>query len=409
MTPLKSLKEKKTIMQSIRRATLGGLVLGLALSACGGSAAPPATVEVTRVVNGTPQTVVITATPEASLPEGSVQINGAGATFPLPVYTEWTYAYQYVDPSVSINYQGIGSGGGKKAIIDGTVDFAGSDSLLTQDEYTAGGDLQMYPAVAGAEVMIFNIDGITADDPPLVFSRDILVGIYDGSIKTWDDPAITALNPDLASKLPGASITAVHRSDGSGTTEIFTRTLSSISQDWADNVGFGPSVEWPVDKAGNGIGGKGNQGVAAAVQNTPNSVGYVELSYAVSNKITFAQLQNKAGNTLSATADTLQSAMADFAGSFSPELTAVIVDAPGDNSWPIAGYTYLVLHTQWSGDCVKAQKLLEYVDWTLTDDGAAQRASDLGYAVLPDAVRAQVLAKLGEVTCDGNPVMAMGN
>jgi len=371
-------------MLSFRRVLLGSLILGLALSACGGG-------------SGTQ--------PSGDLPAGSVQINGAGATFPLPVYTEWTYAYQSVDPSVSINYQGIGSGGGKKAIIDGTVDFAGSDSLLTQDEYAAGKDLQMYPAVAGAEVMIYNIDGVTSDDPPVIFSRDVLVGIYDGSIKTWSDPAITALNPDLATKLPNASITAVHRSDGSGTTEIFTRTLSSISQDWADNVGFGPSVEWPVDKAGNGIGGKGNQGVAAAVQNTPNSVGYVELSYAVSNKIPFAQLQNKAGNTLNATADTLQSAMADFADAFTPELTAVIVDAPGPQSWPIAGYTYLVLHTQWSGDCVKAQKLLEYINWTLTDPAAAKRAADLGYATLPDSVRSQVLDKLSQVTCDGKAVM----
>jgi len=376
-------------MLSFRRVMLGSLILGLALSACGGG-------------SGTQ--------PSGELPAGSVQINGAGATFPLPVYSEWTYAYQNVDPSVSINYQGIGSGGGKKAIIDGTVDFAGSDSLLTPDEYAAGKDLQMYPAVAGAEVMIYNIDGVTSDDPPVIFSREALVGIYDGSIKTWSDPAITALNPDLASKLPNASITAVHRSDGSGTTEIFTRTLSSISQDWADKVGFGPSIEWPVDKAGNGIGGKGNQGVAAAVQNTPNSVGYVELSYAVSNKIPFAQLQNKAGNTLNATADTLQSAMADFADAFTPELTAVIVDGPGPQSWPIAGYTYLVLHTQWSGNCIKAEKLLEYIDWTLTDPAAAKRAADLGYATLPDSVRLQVLDKLNQVTCDGKAVMpGIGN
>lgn len=388
MFPSISTKEKKTTMFSIRRALLGSLILGLALSACGGGSG---------------------AQPSGDLPAGSVQINGAGATFPLPVYTEWTYAYQYVDPSVSVNYQGIGSGGGKKAIVDGTVDFAGSDSLLGQDEYDAGKDLQMYPAVAGAEVIIYTVDGLAADDPPLVFSRDILVGIYDGSINTWSDPAIAALNPAVASKLPDATITAVHRSDGSGTTEIFTRALSSISQAWADNVGFGSSVEWPVDKAGNGIGGKGNQGVAAAVQNTPNAVGYVELSYAVSNKIPYAQLQNKAGNTLDATADTLQSAMADFADAFTPELTTVIVDGPGAQSWPIAGYTYLVLHTNMSGDCVKAQKLLEYIDWTLTDPGAAKRASDLGYAVLPEAVRAKVLDKLGEVTCDGNPVMgAMG-
>jgi phosphate transport system substrate-binding protein len=134
-------------------------------------------------------------------------------------------------------------------------------------------------------------------------------------------------------------------------------------------------------------------------------VGYVELSYAVANKIAFAQLQNRAGNTLNATADTLQSAMADFAGAFTPQLTTVIVDGSGEQSWPIAGYTYLVLHTQWSGDCVKAHKLLEYINWTLTDPGAAKRASDLGYAVLPDAVRSQVLDRLSQVTCDGNPVM----
>jgi phosphate transport system substrate-binding protein len=238
------------------------VLASMILAACGTPAATPQTVTVvqTQVVN---QVQIVPATPDASmatLPAGSVQINGAGATFPLPIYTEWTYAYSYVDPAVVINYQGIGSGGGKKAIVDGTVDFAGSDSLLSQDEYDAGKDLQMYPAVAGAEVMIYNVEGLAPDDPPLVFSREVLVGIYDGTINTWNDPAITALNPDVASKLPNATITAVHRSDGSGTTEIFTRTLSSISQSWTDNVGFGSSVEWPVDKAGNGIGGKGNQG-----------------------------------------------------------------------------------------------------------------------------------------------------
>jgi phosphate transport system substrate-binding protein len=395
-------------MRSSKRVLFAcSLVIALVLTACGPSA--PQTIVVTQMVAGTPQTVVITATPQPESPAlaaGSVQLNGAGATFPLPVYTEWTYAYQYVDPSVAVNYQGIGSGGGKKAIVDRTVDFAGSDSLLKDEEYQAGGDLQMYPMLAGAVVPIYNIDGVTADDPVLILSREVLVGIYDGSISKWNDPAITALNPDLAAKLPAASITAVHRSDGSGTTEIFTNSLSAFSSDWASNVGAGSSVEWPVDKIGSGIGGKGNQGVAAAVQNTPNSIGYVELSYAVSNAITFAKMINKSGATVVADAASLQSAMADFAGSFDEHLTTKIVDGDGAGSWPIAGYTYLILHTQSMDDCAKASALLDYIHWTLTDAGAAQRASDLGYAVLPTAVRDLVMAKLGEVTCNGSPVMA---
>jgi phosphate transport system substrate-binding protein len=352
--------------------------------------------------------VVVTATPEAqptTLPEGSVQINGAGATFPLPVYTQWTYAYQYVDPSVAINYQGIGSGGGKKAIVDGTVDFAGSDSLVSDEEYTNGKDLQMYPVLAGAVVPVYNI-AFTAenkDNKVLILDRATLVGIYNATITKWNDPAIVALNPDLKDLLPDAKITAVHRSDGSGTTELFTKSLASFSEDW--KAGGASSVEWPVDKAGNGVGGKGNPGVAAVVQNTPNSIGYVELSYAISNKIAFASMVNKAGKTVVASGETVEAAMADFADKFTDKLTNTIVDAPGDNSWPIAGYTYLVLHTTSMTDCTKAEKLLQYINWSLTDAGAAKVASDLGYSVLPEAVQKQVIAKLSEVTCSGNPVL----
>ena len=384
-------------------------IAALVLSACA-TATPQAavisTVEVTRVVAGTPQTIIITTTPAptnppaaATLPAGSVQINGAGATFPLPVYTEWIYAYQYVDPSVTLNYQGIGSGGGKKAIIDNTVDFAGSDSLLTDAEYTSGKDLQMYPMVAGAVVPIYNVTGVTQT---LTLDGNVLVGIYNATITKWNDPAITALNPGI--KLPEASITAVHRSDGSGTTELFTKALASFSDTWKNGPGSGTSVEWPVDKAGNGIGGKGNQGVAASVQNTPNSIGYVELSYAIANKIPYANMINKAGNTVTANADNLASAIADFANTFTNNLTNTIVDGPGAKSWPIAGYTYIILHTTSMTDCVKAQKLVQYLKWSLTDAGAAKRAGDLGYSVLPDAVRSQVLAKLGAVTCNGAAV-----
>jgi phosphate transport system substrate-binding protein len=394
------------------------VIISFLLSACASPAATPQTVEViktvqvevTKIVAGTPvvQQVMITATSEAKpteLPKGSVTLNGAGATFPLPIYTDWNYAYQYVDPSVVLNYQGIGSGGGKKAIIDNTVDYAGSDSLLKDEEYTAGKDLQMYPMLAGAVVPIYNLEGLAAGDPALILDGATVAGIYSGKIKNWNDPAIVALNPGLAAKLPNKPITAVHRSDGSGTTEIFTKYLASSNQDWKDSVGASSAVEWPVDKSGNGIGGKGNAGVAAAVQNTPDSVGYVELNYAVANNILFAQLVNQAGKTVTANADSLASAMSDFAGSFSDKLTADIENGTGAGSWPISGYTYLVLHTTSMQDCTKAQKLLEFIKWALNDPAAAERAGKLGYSVLTADVRDKVMSKLGELTCNGQKVM----
>jgi phosphate transport system substrate-binding protein len=395
-------------MSQNRFSIVAGLT-AVALLATACASATPAAVEVTREVN---QTVVVTPTSgpasATSLPAGSVKITGAGATFPLPVYSAWTYAYQYVDPAVLINYQGIGSGGGKKAIIDGTVDFAGSDSLLKDEEYASGKDLQMYPMIAGAVVTVYNIkwakdipSGTTL--PALVLDRQTLVDIYNAKVTKWNDAKILAVNPGLADYLPDAGITAVHRSDGSGTTEIFTKSLTSFSTEWT--AGGASAIEWPVDKAGNGMGGKGNQGVAAAVINTPNAIGYVELSYAISNGMAYASLINKAGQTVVANADSLNAAMSDFAGAFSDKLTATIVDAPGAGSWPIAGYTYIILHTTSMTDCVKAQKLLAFLRWALTDPAAAKQASDLGYSVLPTAVRDTVLGKLGEVTCQGSPVL----
>ena len=363
------------------------LVLTVILSAC----APSPSV--------TTPTIQSSTQPAAA----SIQLTGSGATFPEPLYKEWIFAYAYVNPAAAINYQGIGSGGGKKAIIDGTVDFAGSDSLLADADYTAGKDLQMYPTVAGAVVLMYNIPGIAATDPALVLDGPTLVGIYNGTIKNWNDPAIVKLNSNLATKLPDKSITAVHRSDGSGTTEIFTKALTSFDPAW--KAGGAQSVEWPVDKAGNGIGGKGSAGVAAAVQNTPNSLGYVELSYVVSNKITFASMVNKAGQTVVASLASTQAAVDDFANAFDAHLNAVIVNAPGQNSWPIAGYTYLILHTQNMQDCVKAQALVSFWKWALTDANAAKRASDLGYAPLTQAVQSAVLAKMGEVTCNGQKVL----
>src|SRR5258708_5978338 len=252
---------------------------------------PP--IEVTKIVAGTPVTVIITATPgptampeATALPAGSITLNGAGATFPDPIYSEWRFAYQYVDPSVVINYQAIGSGGGKKAIEDGTVDFAGSDSVLPATAYTTTPDLQMFPTVAGAIGAIYTIKEVTSG---LILDGPSLAGIYLGKINMWNDPAIAALNPGVT--LPAQIITTGQRSDGSGTTDNFTKYLSDVSPDWVTAVGapgHGNTVQWPVDKAGNGVGGKGSSGVAAAVQNTPYSLGYVDLSYAVANNIPFA-------------------------------------------------------------------------------------------------------------------------
>jgi phosphate transport system substrate-binding protein len=250
--------------------------------------------------------------------------------------------------------------------------------------------------------MIYNLEGAKDGDPALVLDRETLVGIYNGTVKTWNDPKIAALNPNLKN-LPAKPITAVHRSDGSGTTEIMTNALKSFHASWT--AGAGSAIEWPVDKAGNGVGGKGNQGVAAAVQNTPNSIGYVELSYAIQNKIPFASLVNQAGKTVAANAASTQAAMADFADKFSDKLTAVIVDGAGEKSYPIVGYTYLVLHTTSMSDCTKAQKILEFFKWALTDASAAKRASELGYSVLPEAVQKTVLSKFSAVTCKGQPVL----
>jgi phosphate transport system substrate-binding protein len=369
------------------------------LAACGTAATPTASQPVDTQAPGQPTTVP-SPTP---LAPGSITLNGSGSTFQAPAESEYAYAFPLVDPAVAINYQPTGSGAGKKAIIDGTVDFAGSDAVLSDQEIASGKDLQMYPFLAGATVMTYNVPELDPKGPALILDGNTLVGIYNATITKWNDPAIVALNPQLASTLPAKQITVVHRADGSGTTEIFTNALTSFSSAWT--VGHGTTINWPADKAGNGVGGNGNQGVAAAIQNTPDSIGYVEYAYAVSNKLPFAQMVNKAGKTVTASADSTKAAMTDFANAFTPQLTAVIVNAPGDASWPIAGYTYIIIHQTSMTDCVKASKLVEYMHWILTDPIATKRAADLGFVALPDAVLQQVLAKLGQVTCNGQPVM----
>jgi phosphate transport system substrate-binding protein len=234
--------------------------------------------------------------------------------------------------------------------------------------------------------------------PKLILDRQTLVDIYNAKVTTWNDPKIIALNPGLKDYLPSATITTVHRSDASGTTEIFTRALSSFSPDW--KAGGAQSVQWP----GKGLGGKGNAGVAAAVITTPNSIGYVELSYALSNSMSFAQLVNQAGKTVTANGDAVKAAMTEFANAFTDKLTAIIVDGKSDGAWPISGYTYIILHTTSMQDCTKAQKIIDFLKWAQTDPIAQKAATTLGYSVLPDAVRTNVLAKLAQVTCNGQPL-----
>ncbi len=328
---------------------------------------------------------------------GSVSINGAGATFPFPLYSKWFYDYAFVDTSVKVNYQSIGSGGGIKQITEKTVDFGASDSILNDDQYKAAPGIQMFPTVAGAEALAVNLlgDDGKALTTPIKFPYTAIADIYLGKIKKWNDPILAAANPDI--KLPAKDIIVVHRSDGSGTTFIFTSYLSSVSKEWKDTVGAASSVKWPV-----GLGGKGNEGVYGTLSQNDGAIGYVELAYAIQNKAVINLLQNKAGEYVAPSAVTTQSAMDDFGTQLGDKLALSIVDGPGKNSYPIAGYTYLLLYMDQT-DCVKAQKLIEFITWAFGPDGTKD-ATDLAYVPLPDAVKQQVQAKLAQITCNGQPL-----
>jgi phosphate transport system substrate-binding protein len=383
------------------------MIVAIVAAACAPAATPAATaptqppVEVTRIVAGTPQVMVVTATPDMSKPTpmaaGSVAINGAGATFPFPLYSKWFYDYAFVDPSARFNYQSIGSGGGIKQITEKTVDFGASDAILNDDQYKAAPGIQMIPTVAGAEAIVVNLkddagNPITAS---LKFPYTALADIYLGKITKWNDPALTAANPDV--KLPNKDIVVVHRSDGSGTTFIFTDYVSSVSPEWKDTVGKGTSVKWPV-----GLGGKGNEGVYGTVSQTDDSIGYVELAYALQNKATINTVQNKAGEYVAPSIESTQAAMSDFGTALGDKLALSIVDGPGKSSYPIAGYTYLLVYMD-QQDCTKAQKIIDFLKYAYGQDGD-KSATDLSYVTLPQDVKDQVSAKLAQVTCQGKPL-----
>ncbi len=355
------------------------LAIGVIVGACGGSASTPA-----------PTTVAGASQPAV----GSISISGAGATFPYPLYSQWFYQYAFVDPSVKFNYQSIGSGGGIQQITAKTVDFGASDAILNSDQMAAAPGIQMFPSVAGADVVAYNISALSDSTTPLTLDGPTVANIFLGHITNWNDPAIAALNPGVT--LPDMDITVVHRSDGSGTTFIFTDYLSNVSPEWKSSVGNATSVEWPV-----GLGGKGNEGVSGTLSQTDGSIGYVELAYALSSKLAFSNLQNAAGNVVTASIESTKSAMSDFGSDMPDTLARSIVNAPGAQSWPIAGYTYLLMYMDQT-DCTKAQKLVEFVHWA--QSAGTDYATQLNYVPLPDNVKQQVLDKVDTITCNGAPL-----
>jgi phosphate transport system substrate-binding protein len=356
------------------------------VAACGSGASPSLTEQASLEPGAT-------AAPPTDLPAGSIQVSGAGATFPYPLYSRWFYEYAFVDPSVHFNYQSIGSGGGIKQITERTVDFGASDAILNDEQFAAAPGIQMFPTVAGAEAVVYNVAELK-DADSIVLDGATLARIFLGEITKWNDAAIAALNAGVS--LPDKDIVVVHRSDGSGTTYIFTDYLSKVSDDWKTNVGNATSVEWPV-----GLGGKGNEGVAGTMAQTDGSIAYVELAYAVQSKLKAALMVNGSGNTIEASIASTQAAMADFGTDLGDKLALSIVNAPGADSYPIAGYTYLLLYVDQT-DCTKAQKLVEFVKWAYEDGN--DFAQELLYVPLPDEVKSQVEARIDTITCNGAPL-----
>jgi phosphate transport system substrate-binding protein len=309
-------------------------------------------------------------------------INGAGATFPQPIYTKWFDQYAKVDPSVRFNYQGIGSGGGQKQILAETVDFGASDGPMSDENIAkASRTLWHIPTVAGAVVVTYNLPG----DPKLKLDGPTLAGIFLGQITKWNDPAIAGQNPDV--KLPDIDIVVVHRSDGSGTSYIFTDYLSSVSPEWKSKVGKNTAVSWPA-----GIGGKGNAGVAGQVKQSPGSIGYVELAYAHQNKLAFADIKNSSGNYIAASVPSVVQALAT--ASVPEDFRFSMVNPPGEQAYPIAGATWLLVYAQ-QKDAAKGQKLVEFLKWAFTD--GQKLAADLDYAPLPDALQQRALDRVKSI------------
>jgi phosphate transport system substrate-binding protein len=301
-------------------------------------------------------------------------INGAGATFPYPIYSKWFDVYAKNDPGIHFNYQSIGSGGGIKMFSARTVDFGASDAPLNDEQLEKlPAKAFHFPTVMGADVVAYNLPDVKKT---LRFTGPVIADIFIGKISKWNDPAITKLNPGV--QLPDQSITVCHRSDGSGTTYIFADYLSKVSAAWAKDMGKSTSLKWPV-----GLGGKGNEGVTALVQQTPGAIGYIELIYALSNHIPFATLQNRDGKWIVASLGGVTEAAAGAAADMPADFRVSITDAPGAKAYPISSFTYLLVYQQQT-DKVKGENVVKFLKWALHD--GQKYAPALEYAPLPSKV-----------------------
>jgi phosphate transport system substrate-binding protein len=315
---------------------------------------------------------------------GQTRLNGAGATFPYPMYSKWFSEYHKAHPDIEINYQSIGSGGGIRQVLAGTVDFGASDGPMTDEQLSqAKTKILHIPTVLGADVPAYNIPGVTEE---LKFTPDVLAGVFLGKITSWNDPALAKINPGV--NLPNQPIIVIHRSDGSGTTYIWTDYLSKVSSEWANGPGKGSSVKWPV-----GLGGKGNEGVAGQIRQLQGSIGYVELIYAVQNKIPYGSVKNAAGNFVKASLESVTAAAASVK-SMPADFRVSITNAPGKDAYPISSFTWLLIPEK-SKDPSKGKTLADFLNW-MVDDGQKMTA-ELTYAPLPESVASKVKATIKQV------------
>jgi phosphate transport system substrate-binding protein len=312
-----------------------------------------------------------------------VNLNGAGATFPYPIYSKWFSEFHKANPNIQINYQSIGSGGGIRQLLEGTVDFGASDGPMTDEQLAeAKTKILHVPTVLGSVVPAYNIAGITQE---LKFTPDLLADIFLGKIKNWNDPAIAKVNPGV--KFPNQQIVVAHRSDGSGTTYVFTDYLSKVSPEWQKTVGKNTSVKWPT-----GIGGKGNEGVAGTIRQIQGAIGYIELIYAVQNNIPFGTVQNAAGVFVKASLDSTTAAAAS--AKMPADFRVSITNAPGKGAYPIASFTWLLVPVQ-SKDAAKGKILKDFLSWML--DKGEPMTGPLTYAPLPTAVSKMVRAEIQQI------------
>jgi phosphate transport system substrate-binding protein len=314
-----------------------------------------------------------------------IQINGAGATFPYPIYSKWFSEYNKLHPEVEINYQSIGSGGGIRQLTNQTVFFGATDGPMTSEQQQAApGSVLHFPTVLGGVVPIYNIPGVDAE---LKFTGKILADIVLGKVTKWNDPAIANLNPGV--KLPGADITVAHRSDGSGTTYIWVDYLSKVSPEFKQKVGVATSVNWPV-----GIGGKGNEGVAGLVKQTPGAIGYVELIYALQNKIDYGSVQNMSGEFVRCSIESVTASAAAAAKAMPKDFRVSITNAPGSGVYPISSFTWLLFYES-PKDKQRAKIMVDFMKWALTE--GQKYAKDLGYAPLTESVVALEMTALKRI------------